>query len=136
MTALFKLFGLMLVLRAECFSTKREPSLLNASDSLFHCGKKYIYHVPLKHYLSVHFSGIMTIHVVVQPLPPSISRVFSSCKAETCSHQMHACVLSHVQLCVTPWTAAFQAPLSMGFSRQDYSSGLPCPPPGSSRPRD
>ena len=42
---------------------------------------------------------------------------------------MHACMLSrfsHV-LCVTPWTAANQAPLSMGFSRQEYWSGLPCP---------
>ena len=43
------------------------------------------------------------------------------------------CVLSHfshVQLFVTPWTVAHQAPLSMGFSRQEYWSGLPCPPPG------
>ena len=31
---------------------------------------------------------------------------------------------------VTPWTVAHQAPLSMGFSRQEYWSGLPCPPPG------
>ena len=31
---------------------------------------------------------------------------------------------------VTPWTAARQAPLSMGFSRQEYWSGLPCPSPG------
>ena len=31
---------------------------------------------------------------------------------------------------VTPWTAARQAPLSMGFSRQEYWSGLPFPPPG------
>ena len=30
----------------------------------------------------------------------------------------------------TPWTIACQAPLSMGFSRQEYFSGLPCPPPG------
>ena len=30
----------------------------------------------------------------------------------------------------TPWTAACQAPLPMGFSRQEYWSGLPCPPPG------
>ena len=40
------------------------------------------------------------------------------------------CVLSHVQLSVTPWTVACSAPLSMGFSRQDYWSGLPFPPPG------
>ena len=37
---------------------------------------------------------------------------------------------SHVQLFVTPWTAAHQAPLSMGFSRQKYWSGVPSPSPG------
>ena len=45
---------------------------------------------------------------------------------------MHACtrdqLLSHVF--ATPWTVAHQAPLSMGFSRQEYLSGLPCSPPG------
>ena len=38
--------------------------------------------------------------------------------------------LSRVQLFATPWTAASQAPLSMGFSRQEYWSGLPFPSPG------
>ena len=38
-------------------------------------------------------------------------------------------VQSHVTL-ATPWTAARQAPLSVGFSRQEYWSGLPFPPPG------
>ena len=37
---------------------------------------------------------------------------------------------SHVRLFVTPWTVARQTPLSMGFSRQEYWSGLPCPLPG------
>ena len=37
---------------------------------------------------------------------------------------------SRVQLFVTPWTIARQAPLSMRFSRQEYWSGFPCPPPG------
>ena len=37
--------------------------------------------------------------------------------------------LSRVQLFVTPWTVAHQAPLSMGFSRQEYWSGLPFPSP-------
>ena len=41
-----------------------------------------------------------------------------------------SCVLSRVQLFVTPWTIARQAPLSVGSSRQEYWSGLPCPPPG------
>ena len=37
--------------------------------------------------------------------------------------------LSRIRLLVTPWTAAYQAPLSMGFSRQEYWSGLPLPSP-------
>ena len=37
--------------------------------------------------------------------------------------------LSRVWLCATPWTAAHQAPLSMGFSRQEYWSGVPLPSP-------
>jgi len=39
-------------------------------------------------------------------------------------------MLSHVQLFATPWTVAHQAPLSMGFFRQEYWSGLPFPSPG------
>ena len=39
-------------------------------------------------------------------------------------------MLSRVQLFATPWTVAHQAPLSMGFSRQEYWSGLTFPPPG------
>ena len=37
--------------------------------------------------------------------------------------------LSHVRLFVTPWTVAYQAPPSMGFSRQEYWSGVPLPSP-------
>ena len=37
--------------------------------------------------------------------------------------------LSRVRFFVTPWTAAYQAPLSMGFSRQEYWSGVPLPSP-------
>ena len=37
---------------------------------------------------------------------------------------------SGVQLFATLWLVACQAPLSMGFSRQEYWNGLPCPPPG------
>ena len=42
-------------------------------------------------------------------------------------------MLSHfgrVQFFATLWTIAYQAPLSMGFSRKEYCSGLPCLPPG------
>ena len=47
-------------------------------------------------------------------------------------HPCVPCVLSHfscVQLFATPWTVAHQAPLSMGFSWQEYWSGWPCLPP-------
>ena len=45
-------------------------------------------------------------------------------------HHVHACVIicfSRVQIFATPWTVACQAPLSKGFSRQEYWSGLPFP---------
>ena len=42
----------------------------------------------------------------------------------------HTQLLSLVQLLVTPWTAAHQVPLSRGFPRQEYWSGLPFPSPG------
>ena len=38
--------------------------------------------------------------------------------------------LTRVRLFATPWTVAYQAPLSMRFSRQEYWSGLPFPSPG------
>ena len=46
---------------------------------------------------------------------------------------MYVCILSHfscVQLFVTLWTEVCQAPLSMGFSRQQHWNGLPCPSSG------
>ena len=52
------------------------------------------------------------------------------------THRYLCSASSVVSDCVTPWTTAQQAPLSMGFSRQEYWSGWPCPPPGgSSQPR-
>ena len=69
------------------------------------------------------------------PCPPLPYGLYPSCP------YMRAleCLLSgfsHVQLFVTPWTLAHQAPLSMGFSSQEYWKGLPFPSPrGSSPPR-
>ena len=45
-------------------------------------------------------------------------------------HHLKLKSLSRVRLFATPWTVAQQAPLSMGFSRQEHWSGLPFPPPG------
>ena len=56
----------------------------------------------------------------------------SLCKIPTCQYiciHVLSC-LSCVQLFATLWTLVCQAPLSLGFSRQEYWSRLPCPPPG------
>ena len=53
--------------------------------------------------------------------------VFLTFAASVC---VRAQLVSCVQLFVTLWAVACQAPLSMGFSRQEYWSGLPCPSPG------
>ena len=50
-------------------------------------------------------------------------------------YHLHCCVcvlsrFSYIRLCATPWTVVRQAPLYMEFSRQEYWSGLPFPPPG------
>ena len=66
------------------------------------------------------------------PVQESVLRVRGFLSAPHCLLQ--ACVraksLSRVQLSVAPWTVAHQAPLSMGFSRQEHWRGLPRPPPG------
>ena len=46
------------------------------------------------------------------------------------ARECNKCVSSVMSNSGTPWTIAHQAPLSMGFSRQEYCSELPCPPPG------
>ena len=45
-----------------------------------------------------------------------------------CMHMLSC--FSHVPLFATPWAITHQVPLSMEFSRQEYWSGFPCPPPG------
>ena len=49
--------------------------------------------------------------------------------SSACKWKVKVKSLSCVQLSVTPWTAAYQAPPSMGFSRQEYWSGVPLPSP-------
>ena len=67
------------------------------------------------------------------PLPTVPSSWITLKKMEgTKSHHSNVKVksLSRVRLCVTLWTVAYQTPPSMGFSRQEYWSGLPFPSPG------
>ena len=64
---------------------------------------------------------------------PSGSAKHNKMKHKTRYYCTCACVLScfsHVRIFVTLWTVVLQAPLSMGFSRQEYCSGLLCSPPG------
>ena len=107
------------------------PSLLIASTS----GK------PFKD--SVH---TLTGFIIPTRLGPTLSVSYSgsSLGRKSCLFSLStacACVCVCVCVCVrslrysfvsnsvTPWTVACQAPLSMGFPRQEYWSGLPCPPP-------
>ena len=67
--------------------------------------------------------GKVILWIAAQILPPfwNVSLLFFC---------LCVCLLSHVRLFVTPWTVACQAPLSIGFPRQEYWSGLSFPSPG------
>ena len=59
---------------------------------------------------------------------------YEICSRKSCclkfARTIHTAIAAVVSDFVTAWTAAYQAPLTLGFSRQEYLSGLPCPPPG------
>ena len=80
-----------------------------------------------------HYNLIMVYHllcIVVFSLQTFCWRFFASVFIKG---EWSVCVLSPfscVQLCVTLWTVACQAPWFIGFSRREYWSGLPCSPPG------
>ena len=63
--------------------------------------------------------------------PCKITAVVCHCRLQCMKVKSDSEVISHVRLLSTPWTAAYQAPPSMGFSRQEYWSGLPLPSPAS-----
>ena len=58
------------------------------------------------------------------------SPVSYGCKEQSFVIAVLCCFFSCVRLFATPWTVVCQDPPSMGFPRQEYWSGLPCPPPG------
>ena len=64
--------------------------------------------------------------VKLSPLPKSTT-IITKCLSIICCVQLLSCV----RFCVTPWSAACQALLSMGFSKEEYWSGFPYLPPGS-----
>ena len=74
----------------------------------------------------------MALHSVFLPGESHGQRSLEGCSPWGCKLNMFGSVqlLSRVQLFATPWTVAHQAPLSMGFPRQEYRSGLPFASPG------
>ena len=77
---------------------------------------KFLVILPFNFQLSLHLERLGDRHCVCVCLCVCV-RVHTRTCAQSC-------------LSVTPWTVALQAPLSMGFSRQEHCSGLPCPSPG------
>ena len=79
------------------------------------------------------FSGIVPTLATETPRAGTIPGLLTTASrglACTCTRACAPSRFSRVQLVAALWTVAQQAPPSMGFSRQEYWSGLPCPPPG------
>ena len=101
----------------------------------------FLCHLMIKHYFNYHnYKHIYSMSNVKERKPKdfSVSNKKRAIFRQNKFHKDHyiymsMCVLRcfhHVQLSGTLWTAVHQSPLSMGFFRQEYWSGLPCPPPG------
>ena len=71
-----------------------------------------------------------SVHGIFQAREPSRVPLPSLRLVYLESEKVKVKLLSHVRIFATPWTVAHQAPPSMGFSRQEYWSGLPFPSPG------
>ena len=94
--------------------------MTNDAECLFMCYWPFVF--PLEKCLLYSFTYFLVRLFVLLLL---------SCKSSL--YILDVCELSHfswVRFFVMPWTVAYQAPLSMGFSGQEYWSGLSCPSPG------
>ena len=96
----------------------------NLSQKVFTFYHKFTISSMLKHSLDKNIFGIYTFLVSVIHIT-----VFNFAQ-ERKKERKKEKSLSPVQLFMTSWTVAYQAPQSMGFSRQEYWSGLPFPSPG------
>ena len=72
--------------------------------------------------------NIFSVYIYISSHVGVHQKLTQHCKSTICAYMLSW--FSHVQLFVTPLTVALQALLSMGPSRVEYWSGLPCPPPG------
>ena len=113
----------------SCLEYPRELPFLLINDHLTpltHPSKLCMLSVPLRRYpwsLQLPPTTSTKSSNLVNPYGNYLTIFFLGC-VRACWH------FGHVRLFVTLWNLAHQAPLSMGFSRQEYWSGLPCPPPG------
>ena len=76
------------------------------------------------------YSSLIYDEVMLYDKTQRFSRQWYRNMRFTSKDTVRACVLNHVRLFAAPWTAAHQAPLFKDFSRQEYRSGFPRPPPG------
>ena len=95
-----------------------------------------------------YFITLFTVSLIILCIVPQkyklLNRSFTyfkslsvvSIKTDSYRSPNYMCMLGRIQFFATPHTIAHQAPLSMGFSRQEYWSRVPFPSRGSSRPRD
>ena len=92
----------------------------------------WTYNNPLNHFLFIgpHPTHTFTILLSVFLCDYSLANILNFLALPSLSWKVKVKSLSRVRLFATPWTVAYQASLSMGFSRQEYWSGLPFPPPG------
>ena len=115
------------------------PSGLSQSTRFEPC---VIQQIPLDIYFT---HGNSHFHPLSPFIPPSPSSTVSASLSSTSASLVHvrvcvcvcvqtrACTLSHSDMSntfVTLWTIAYYTPLSIEFSRPEYWSGVPCPPPG------
>ena len=101
----------------ECSLSLHICNLLSPSSLICHLRPVFLLLIFCLDYLSIDVSGALNsllLFYYYQFLPLCLVK----CKVK---------LLSHLQLFATSWTVAYQAPLSMGFSRQEYWSGLPFP---------
>ena len=120
------MFSLLQILLYYCQNYFQTNSLIISFHNWFilHAFPALPLHAPLTH------------PALANSVLPAVSWHDSSFKSGcilATSYLCYMCVLvrfSRVRLFATPWTVAHQAPLSLGFSRQEYWNGLPCPFPG------
>ena len=105
------------------FGPLKRPTLLCCLEST-HCACLVSVVFPL---LDISIPNLPSLEA---PTKIFLVRLLCARDSQACGVGMKVKSLGHVQLFATPGTVAYQAPPSMGFSRQEYWSGLPFPSPG------